>query len=694
MASSTTLYDDEHARPPRRKHTFHDDDDDGYIQSSKRQRTFLNEPHNVQSASVNNSSVPRHEQYTVAWICALHIEMAAAEAMLDEAHDTLLTDAEDTNTYTLGRVGSHNVVIAGLPTGQYGTNNAANVVSNLKKSFPSIRVGLMVGIGGGAPSKCDIRLGDVVGTRVMQCDLRKSVGGVSISMIVEERFEHNANYRRPTSPDELFPATYEHLSTNSDCSECDLSTLVPRAVRDCPSIHYGAIASGNQVMRSASQRDSIAQELDIICFEMEAAGIMDVIPRLPIRGICDHADSHKNKIWQKYAAATAAAYARELLAVLSTSETRSYTHFEDSSQNQMAIERKQLLEVLKFDQLESREKTIKAAHAKTCQWLLEDPNYRARLDPEKLIIHDGFLWIRGKPGAGKSTIMKFAYSNMRKRRRKETVTAAFFFNARGESLERSVEGMYRSLLIQVLQGFPELQLLSSDDNPITEPEDACPPLEVLKELFQSAVLSLGQRRLTCFIDALDECDEQQVIDMIETFEDLAERSTATGIPFRVCFSSRHYPYITIRKGVEFTLENRPGHSQDLANYATSRFRVTDANLSSELKHELVEKASGVFLWLALVVDILNKEYARGGMALRKTLEKIPSDLHDLFKDMLRRDDANKEQLLLSVLWILCARRPLHPSEFSHAIWAGVSLQGLADTDPPDVKISDTDMHSD
>jgi nucleoside phosphorylase len=78
-------------------------------------------------------------------------------------------------------------------------------------------------------------------------------------------------------------------------------------------IYYGAIASGNQVMRSGTTWDNVSQELDVICFEMEAAGLIDFLPYLLIWGICDYSDSHKSKEWQRYAAATAAAYARELL---------------------------------------------------------------------------------------------------------------------------------------------------------------------------------------------------------------------------------------------------------------------------------------------------------------------------------------------------------------------------------------------
>ena len=83
-----------------------------------------------------------------------------------------------------------------------------------------------------------------------------------------------------------------------------------------PFIHYGLIASGDQVMRHGATRERLRKELNVLCFEMEAAGLMDDFPCLVVRGICDYADSHKNKRWQGYAAATAAAYAKELLSVI------------------------------------------------------------------------------------------------------------------------------------------------------------------------------------------------------------------------------------------------------------------------------------------------------------------------------------------------------------------------------------------
>ena len=82
-------------------------------------------------------------------------------------------------------------------------------------------------------------------------------------------------------------------------------------------MHYGTIASGNAVIKDSSTRDRLRRDFNAICVEMEAAGVMDtILPCLVIRGICDYADSHKNKRWQPYAAATAAAYAKELLTMI------------------------------------------------------------------------------------------------------------------------------------------------------------------------------------------------------------------------------------------------------------------------------------------------------------------------------------------------------------------------------------------
>ncbi|RJE17554.1 hypothetical protein PHISCL_10109, partial [Aspergillus sclerotialis] len=667
----------------------------------------------------SNMPIPQHDNYTIAWICALPIEIAAARAVLDEIHESLPTHAGDSNTYVLGSIKRHNIVIACLPADQYGIINAANVVTNMKRTFTAIRVGLMVGIGGGVPNKIDLRLGDiVVGTRVMQTDLGKIVRGGQLERTAIPRIPHQLlgtavstirakhergpsrvptilqqklqgyGYSRPSSRDRLFHATYYHEHPTANCDKCDHSKLVVRSTRlsSDPVIHYGAIASGSQVMKNGIIRDEVARQLDVICFEMEAAGLMDILPCLPIRGICDYSDSHKSKEWQRYAAATAAAYARELLEELPETDAYTCKAFIPSHVQLLSHERRErLLNSLRFEQIDTRRSTIKSAHAKTCRWFLNHPDYKTWLDPAKLTQHHGFLWISGKPGAGKSTIMKFAYLNMKKTHNKRAITASFFFNARGEYLEKSILGMYRSLLLQLLEGYPDLQTVLDDPELVSQSQSACPSLNVLKDLLYNAVSALGRRSFTCFVDALDECDEQQVVDMIQCFEDLAEQSTEKGVPLRICFSSRHYPYIVIQRGIRLTLEHQVGHAEDLEAYVSSRLRIEDP----AIVQKILDKAAGVFMWVVLVVDILNREYRRGAMTLKRRLEELPSGLSDLFKDILRRDNENIEELLLCILWILCSKRPLQPREFYHALWSGLVLQGLVDSEIPDVSSTDT-----
>jgi len=305
--------------------------------------------------------------YTVGWISALPIERAAATAMLDEIHgkpDDFSQPQTDTNAYTWGRIGEHNVVIASLAAGVYGITSAATTALPMLASFPQIRIGLLVGIGAGIarPDEGrDIRLGDVAVSQpgksggVIQYDLGKAkIGGKwerrdflnrPPDLLLKALGNLQAQHEREDSKvpellmaaltrnpkmakskpgyqyqgeenDQLFKSTYDHVP-GADCCYCDPNEKVQREKRAStePEIHYGTIASGNTLVKNAATRDKIVEEMEeeCICLEMEAAGLMNNFPCLVIRGICDYADSHKNDRWQRYAAATAAAYAKEFL---------------------------------------------------------------------------------------------------------------------------------------------------------------------------------------------------------------------------------------------------------------------------------------------------------------------------------------------------------------------------------------------
>lgn len=109
---------------------------------------------------------------------------------------------------------------------------------------------------------------------------------------------------------------------SDDCPFCSQGKAIKRLDRTAPctpKIHYGLIASGDKVIKHAQLRDKIADQLNkentgvCVCFDMEAAGLMNNFPCLVIRGISDYADSHKNDTWHDYATLTAAAVAKELL---------------------------------------------------------------------------------------------------------------------------------------------------------------------------------------------------------------------------------------------------------------------------------------------------------------------------------------------------------------------------------------------
>lgn len=318
-----------------------------------------------------SSTMSDPKEYTVGWICAVETEYVAAQEFLDEEHPRLASqDANDNNIYTLGSIGQHKIAVACLPDGDYGLVTAANVARDMLRTFPNVRFGLMVGIGGGVPTTRDIRLGDIVVSSldgekgaVFQYDFGKTIQdktfkttkhqnapppllraavqdlkiryrrrGNQIDNAVAATLDRNPRlqeeYRRPDpATDRLYNFDFVHVETpNGSCaSSCGLdANLVPRDPRpkydDNSKVHYGLIASGNQLMKDAVLRDCLAREKDVLCFEMEAAGLMNHFNCLVIRGICDYSDSHKNNDWQGYAAMAAAAYAKDLLNTVTPSK--------------------------------------------------------------------------------------------------------------------------------------------------------------------------------------------------------------------------------------------------------------------------------------------------------------------------------------------------------------------------------------
>ena len=304
------------------------------------------------------------------------LELAASRGMLEEEYDAsrIQKHARDTNTYLLGQIAGHKLVLTCLISA--GNSQAGSTAMHMNNTFHNLKFILMVGIGGGVPrptSREDIRLGDVVvsmpsgsyggviqydagrylpyqefePTGALQApppDLQKTVKYLiakheseenNVTKHINDMLKREPNYtrvgkdyRRPGKEcDLLFEADYVHEGDGDTCDRCDRDQLVIRPDRseDEPVIHYGNIASGSSVVRDAIRRDRLGKSYGAMCVEMESAGLMNEFPCLVIRGICDYSDSHKNKDWQRYAAAAAAAYAKELLGgTYNASEPRNF----------------------------------------------------------------------------------------------------------------------------------------------------------------------------------------------------------------------------------------------------------------------------------------------------------------------------------------------------------------------------------
>ncbi|KAK7743459.1 hypothetical protein SLS53_003993 [Cytospora paraplurivora] len=338
--------------------------------------------------------------------------------------------------------------------------------------------------------------------------------------------------------------------------------------------------------------------------------------------------------------------------------------------------REEMMSLLYFDEIDARLLTLKMAHNTTCRWLLEKPQYREWLNPHHMNDHHGFMWIKGKPGAGKSILMKFLDKDAGRTATANcgTVVISFFFNARGEQLERTTLGLYRSLLWQLLEKFEKSQAVLDvfDTNAQRFIQRSGWQIELLKQTLANAFdYFRGKRELRLFIDALDECSDDDVADMVSFFEDVGERAAEHNINLRICFSSRYYPTISVRKGIEIKLDEEEEHSHDIVRYIKSQLKLGTLGKSKkaeELRTQILEKSAGIFLWVALVIPMLNKACAGGKVDhFQKCLNEYPSGLHDLFEMIVARDEEDLDELRLCVQWVLFAIRPLKIEEYYFAL---------------------------
>ncbi|KAK6356047.1 hypothetical protein TWF718_000421 [Orbilia javanica] len=753
---------------------------------------------------------PEPGSYTVGWICAIQTEYVAARCFLDERYELESIPTNDNNHYTLGRIHKHNVVIVILPSGEYGLSSATAVLKDLLRSFPNIRIGLMVGIGGGAPSqKHDIRLGDIVVSTphdgnggVFQYDFGKTIQGQefkstgylspppvslltaisglktkyqeeghrigeAIDSILRKNRRLQKVYGRPEpSTDRLYrpevvhesgdkvnsvtganpylnggngqkkddniwylefwtlvlfllsffsypsstvpqPKAANHPKDESGClATCGdgPSKLVNRPQRteeeDSPAIHYGLIASANQVMKNATLRDRLAAEKDVLCFEMEAAGLMNHFPCLVIRGICDYSDSHKSKEWQGYAAMTAAAYAKDILYqiapskveaeaklvdILSTVEGRVNeisSNIQGMKDNVEHLRSQQRLTDLNRwlsppDPSTNYDKALQQYHEATGSWFLESDDFK-----EWKTRPSSFLWLHGIAGCGKTILSSAIIKNL------SPCRPLYFFFDFNDGDKQTLESMIRALISQLCdrgQNISQLEHLYSSCGDGRQQ----PTCQSLRGTFLHMMEPIEETWLV--LDALDECSEEERRKVLSWIEEILVNSEYRNV--HLLMTSRQER--DIESGVlKFThdayivpIQSGPV-TNDICAYVRWRVREGDGlrrwrsrpEVQNEIETALRENAHGMFRWAACQLDVLEKcfDYPQ----VRKALRTLPTTLDETYERIVRRIPEEHKQTAIRILQFLTySERPLRIEEAIDMI--AVDTEGESYFDPKD-----------
>lgn len=332
-----------------------------------------------------------------------------------------------------------------------------------------------------------------------------------------------------------------------------------------------------------------------------------------------------------------------------------------------------LLKSLTFSRMNDRVRSITPAQIRTCEWFFKHECYSSWLDDSRIEQHGGFLWIKGKPGSGKSTLIKLVLDNF-KIKHKDHICVSYFFNARApEELEKSVLGLYRSLVHQLVSNIPFLQEyflstfgLKTNSDLGTDEWSEHELQSFLTEIITWPHVIPHPLQLCIFVDALDEGNEGNIRQLLEFLEDLTQRTieTESQHTVRICLSSRHYPHVTIRRGLSVILERQPEHENDIERYIQNRLKIEDELSHNALAIQIRQKAQNVFLWVVLVVRTLNRMHDQGFTVqqLISHVQTISNELAGLYDDVLLRVSGDQSTTVFLLQWVLFARQRLNTME--------------------------------
>ncbi|OQD59911.1 hypothetical protein PENPOL_c019G03493 [Penicillium polonicum] len=315
----------------------------------------------------------------------------------------------------------------------------------------------------------------------------------------------------------------------------------------------------------------------------------------------------------------------------------------------------EVLRSLAFPEMLDRRDNIEPCHPDTCQWILELEKYKSWRRQSR-----GLLWIKGKPGAGKSTLMLFLHDKL-KRDVDGGIRLEFFFTARGTEMQRIPLGMLRSLLSQIFDRDATLRPQVSKAY-----EQRCRqfgysergwewPRVVLEELLADTILASASRQhIMIFVDALDEAGAESAQHLAAYFHRLINRAEKMNVAVQICISCRHYPIMESDPAREICVERH--NYDDIARYIKDIIVDTDVGDSpgqetkEALAEQLIRQCNGVFQWAHLIMPLIRQKILEGESFddIRCWLHEVPIGLED---------------------WVSLAERPLTVKEMRYALVA-------------------------
>ncbi|KAF5656276.1 ankyrin repeat-containing protein [Fusarium circinatum] len=595
-----------------------------------------------------------------------------------------------------------------------GTVKASQCAAVVAQQFPNIRFALLIGIGGGIPSAdVDIRLGDVAvsipqdshpgvieydygkynqhGQFVLKGSLDKPAPillSADMSLQMDEmedefpidemlkRISRKPLFFRP-SRDILFADSFHHIG-GKDCSGCDSSSqkqVVDRRQRDRDVIiHRGLILSGGGVIKNPEDRDRLRRgNGQAICYEMEAAGIMDQIPCLVIRGICDYADTHKNDEWHYYAAAAAAAYGGAILMKVRGEQVR---------QTSRSYRQEILNWIGQPDWRHAQHEHFAKHEPGTGQWFLDHPDFEKWVNGDKQI-----LLCQGDPGAGKTVMASVMINHLKSRvtlkddgHKIASAIIFFYFNS-GEREQQRPHHVMWNLLRQLVENLPDpvphgvadlFERYKADGSASLKIED-------IMEAVYDAAASIT--KLFIVIDAIDEGEEADLKELLPRLFELQNRANTC-----IAATSRYLGWIRDifqRCGPTYASLRIEAANEDVERYLDERLKNHEviqacesmaqrSSLVKEVQDGIKDAAQAIFLLVRFHMEEVNHQISENG--IKATVTGLP-DVSNAYEEIYGktidriRGQSSESRLLASktLKWVVCARERLTIAELREAV---------------------------